>query len=55
VFIPALFTEKIDIPTIAEKNGKAVCAEIIHVKFARRYFDLGFSHLSLDQQLFMAA
>ena len=57
VFIPALFTEKIYTPKMSEENGKAVGADTIrqsvcisadpdvHVKFARRYIDLGFNHL----------
>jgi coenzyme F420-dependent glucose-6-phosphate dehydrogenase len=52
-----LFTEKIYTPKMSEENGKAVGADTIrqsvrisadpdvHVKFARRYIDLGFNHL----------
>jgi len=57
VFIPALFTEKIYTPKMAETNGQAVGADTIrqsvcisadpevHVKYARHYLDLGFDHL----------
>ena len=70
VFIPALFTEKIYTPKMSEENGKAVGADTIrqsvcisadpdvHVKFARRYIDLGFNHLNFhaagpDQSAFI--
>jgi coenzyme F420-dependent glucose-6-phosphate dehydrogenase len=56
-FVPALFTERIYTPQMSEQNGKVVGADTIkqatcispdpqaHVKFARRYIDLGFDHL----------
>ena len=56
-FVPALFTERIYSPKLAEENGKAVGSEIIkeavcisadsrdHIELAERYIDLGFDHL----------
>jgi coenzyme F420-dependent glucose-6-phosphate dehydrogenase len=55
--IPALFTQKIYTPKMAEWNGAAVGSDTIekklcisvnpddHVRFAQRYIDLGFDHL----------
>lgn len=57
IFVPALFTEKIYSPKMAEANGKAVGADTVrdsvcisadpevHVEFARRYIEMGFTHL----------
>jgi coenzyme F420-dependent glucose-6-phosphate dehydrogenase len=56
-FVPALFTERIYTPKMAEENGKAVGAEVIkeavcisadpedHIKLAQHYVDMGFDHL----------
>lgn len=56
-FVPALFTERIYTPKMAEENGKAVGADVIkeavcisadpedHIKLAQNYIDLGFDHL----------
>ena len=56
-FVPALFTEKIYTPEMSEKNGKVVGSDAVrkascisgdpaeHVKYARKYIDLGFDHL----------
>jgi coenzyme F420-dependent glucose-6-phosphate dehydrogenase len=57
VFVPALFTERIYTPKMAEENGKVVGSDTIrqgvcisadpedHIKLAQRYIDLGFDHL----------
>jgi coenzyme F420-dependent glucose-6-phosphate dehydrogenase len=69
-FVPALFTEKIYTPAMSEENGKVVGSDTViqstcisadatdHVKFARRYIDLGFNHLFFhcagpDQRAFL--
>ncbi|MGH7871068.1 MAG: LLM class flavin-dependent oxidoreductase [Candidatus Binatia bacterium] len=56
-FIPALFTQRIYTPTMAEQNGAAVGSDTVrqsvcisadpevHVRNARHYLDLGFDHL----------
>ncbi|HEX9443157.1 MAG TPA: TIGR03557 family F420-dependent LLM class oxidoreductase [Candidatus Binatia bacterium] len=56
-FIPALFVERIYTPKMSEDNGKAVGSDTVkqavcisaraedHVKYARKYIDLGFDHL----------
>jgi coenzyme F420-dependent glucose-6-phosphate dehydrogenase len=56
-FVPALFTERIYTPKMSETNGSVVGADTIregvcisddpdvHVRFARRYIDMGFNHL----------
>jgi coenzyme F420-dependent glucose-6-phosphate dehydrogenase len=56
-FIPALFNQKIYTPAMSAQNGEAVGADAIaqkmcisakasdHVKFAKQYIDLGFTHL----------
>ena len=56
-FVPALFTERIYTPKMAEENGKAVGAEVIkeavcisadaedHIKLVQHYIDMGFDHL----------
>jgi coenzyme F420-dependent glucose-6-phosphate dehydrogenase len=70
VFVPALFTQKIYTPAMSEQNGSAVGTDTIkqgvcisadpevHIKFARRYMDLGFDHLFFhsagpDQRAFL--
>jgi coenzyme F420-dependent glucose-6-phosphate dehydrogenase len=56
-FVPALFTQRIYTPKMAEENGKVVGSDTIrkiaciltdpedHIKFARQYTDLGFDQL----------
>lgn len=69
-FVPAMFTERIHTPELSEKNGKVVGNETIkeagcfsadpdeHVKYAKKYIDMGFDHLIFhsagpDQQAFI--
>jgi alkanesulfonate monooxygenase SsuD/methylene tetrahydromethanopterin reductase-like flavin-dependent oxidoreductase (luciferase family) len=56
-FVPALFTQRIYTPKMAEENGKVVGSDTIrkvacisadpedHIEFARQYTDLGFDQL----------
>jgi len=56
-FVPALFTQRIYTPKMAEENGKVVGSDTIgkavcissdpadRVKFAQKYIDLGFDRL----------
>ena len=56
-FVPALFTQRIYTPKMAEENGKVVGSDTIrknacistdpedHINFARQYTDLGFDQL----------
>jgi coenzyme F420-dependent glucose-6-phosphate dehydrogenase len=56
-FVPALFTQRIYTPKMAEENGKVVGSDTIrksvcistdpgdHIEFARQYADLGFDQL----------
>ena len=60
-FVPALFTERVYTPKMAEENDKAVGAEVIkeavcisadakdHIKLAQHYIDMGFDHLIFHQ------
>lgn len=69
-YIPALFNQKIYTPKMSEENGEAVGPDTIkkaacvssnaddHVKFAKQYIDLGFTHLffhsaDIDQRAFI--
>lgn len=70
--VPALFNRKIYTPKMSEENGKIVTPEAVkqsgcmsafaedHLKFARQYIDLGFTHLIFhsarqDQRAFIEA
>lgn len=69
-FVPALYNQKIYTPEMSEENGMAVGSDTIlqqscisskaedHVEFARKYIDLGFTHIyfhsaSPDQKSFL--
>lgn len=71
-FIPALFLNKIYTPEMSAQNGQVVGPDIIrkhtcfsedpvdHIKFAKKYIDLGFTHLyfhsaASDQVAFLEA
>ena len=56
-FVPALFTQRIYTPEMAEQNGRVVGSDAIkegvcisadpdhHIKLAEKYIDMGFDHL----------
>lgn len=71
-YVPALFNQKIYSPKMSAENGEVVTPDTIkkagcvsanaedHIKFARQYIDLGFTHLIFhsarqDQQAFLEA